>query len=98
MSDFLWIYQTLRDIGNTHNAWIPMAMLYGTYLLAGVAIGKVAFFFGRAAGVVAVALAGVYLFDLSAESGGIRALFGIPTAWVAWGIVIVSGWRAIASR
>ena len=64
-----------------------MVMIYGTYLAVGVGVAKVAFFLGRTAGVVALALAGMYLFNLSVESGGIRALFGIPSAWVAWGIV-----------
>jgi hypothetical protein len=88
VSDFLWIYQTLRDIGNTPNAWIPMVMIYGTYLAVGVGVAKVAFFLGCAAGVVALALSGMYLFNLSVESGGIRALFGIPSAWVAWGTLV----------
>lgn len=91
MSDFLWIYQTLRDIGNTPNAWIPMAMIYGTYLVVGVGVAKAAFLIGRAAGVVASALAGMYLFNLSVESDGIRALLGIPAAWVAWGVLCGGG-------
>lgn len=89
MSDFLWIYQTLRDIGNTPNAWIPMVMIYGTYLAVGMGVAKVAFFLGRTVGVVASALAGMYLFNLSVESGGIVALFGVPAAWVAWGSVSI---------
>lgn len=93
MRDFLWIYQTLRGIGNTPNAWIPMVMIYGTYLVVGVGFAKVAFFLGRAAGVVAVALAGVYHFNLSAETGGIRALFGIPSVWMVWGVVGSGGLR-----
>lgn len=84
MEDFIHLSRIVRDAIGT-GAWPTLLIFYGGSLAIGIVGAKIAFALSRTLGFAAMAVSMVYLYNLSAASGGIIVPMVYPPAWTAIG-------------